>query len=612
MSFERRGRVREALRARVCRRGRVLALLLLAGVAAALPALARAAAQSPAEGSGGMVVSSQADASRAGHAMLARGGNAVDAAVATAFALAVTQPFSAGLGGGAFVLIRLASGEAVALDARETAPAAASRDMYLAPGVPPRASLSGPLAVATPGFVPGMALALERYGTLPLAEVLQPAIELAEHGFPIGPYHARILESVRGYGLAERFPDTARIQLPPRGHRIEAGWTLVQTDLAKTLRLLAEKGPEVFQRGEIAAAIADHQQATGGLVSREDLAGYTPRLREPLRGSYRGHTVLAFPPPSSGVTLVTALQILEGLELPADTAGTPRAMHRIGEALKLAFADRAAYLGDPDFVEVPVAELASPAYADALRARINPPWWSRSPWTWLQSEYATAVTGPGLPEDDAGTTHLSTSDAAGNAVALTMTINTPFGSGITVPGTGVLLNNEMDDFAIAPDTPNVYGLVDTRGANAIAPGKRPLSSMTPTIVLAGSQASEGSEGSTPSTASASMPFLVTGSPGGPRIVSTTLLSIVNVIDFGMDIQQAVSAPRFHHQWVPDVLYVEPGVPAEAIEGLEARGHVVEVSRPWSAAEAIAIDPATGVHRGGADPRRDGLAVGFDP
>jgi gamma-glutamyltranspeptidase/glutathione hydrolase len=516
--------------------------------------------------------------------------------VATAFALGVTQPFSAGVGGGAFALIRLASGEAVALDARETAPAAASRDMFVAPGVPERASLSGPLAVATPGFVAGMALALERYGTLPLADVLAPAIALAEHGFEIGPYHARILEVVRGHGLAERFPDTARIQLPPPGQRIEAGWTLVQADLAKTLRLLAAQGPDVFQRGQIAAAIADHMKATGGLVSREDLAGYQPRLREPLRASYRGHPVLAFPPPSSGVTLVTALNILEGLELPEDGAGSASAMHRIGEAMKLAFADRAAFLGDADFVEVPVAQLASKPYADTLRARINPPWWSRAPWTWLASEWALQVSGPGLPQEDAGTTHLSTSDAAGNAVALTMTINTPFGSGITVPGTGVILNNEMDDFSIAPDTPNVYGLVDTRGANAIAPGKRPLSSMTPTVVLADT----------------GKPFLVTGSPGGPRIISTTLLSIVNLIDFGMDVQQAVAAPRFHQQWVPDVFYVEEGVSADAIAGLEARGHRVEVGKPWSAAEAIAIDPATGVHRGGADPRRDGLAVGYSP
>jgi gamma-glutamyltranspeptidase/glutathione hydrolase len=579
------------------RRAWLLAALLFAGCSsgAADTDPHPTAAKAPAEGTGGMVVSSQADASRAGHAMLARGGNAVDAAVATAFALAVTQPFSAGVGGGAFVLIRLASGEAIALDARETAPAAASRDMYVAPGVPPRASLAGPLAVATPGFVAGMAMALDRYGTLPLAEVLAPAIELAQHGFEIGPYHAHILEAVRGRGLAERFPDTARIQLPPEGERIRPGWTLVQADLAQTLRLVAEQGPDVFQRGAIAAAIADHMKATGGLVSREDLAGYAPRLREPLRGSYRGREVLAFPPPSSGVTLVAALHILEGLELPRDGAGTAPAMHRIGEALKLAFADRAAYLGDPDFVEIPVAVLTSKPYADALRERINPPWWSRSPRTWLRPESALVVTGPGLPEEDAGTTHLSTSDAEGNAVALTMTINTPFGSGITVPGTGVVLNNEMDDFAVAPDTPNVYGLVDTRGANAIAAGKRPLSSMTPTVVLADGK-----------------PFLVTGSPGGPRIVSTTLLSIVNVIDFGMDIQQAVSEPRFHHQWVPDTFYVEEGVSAEAIAGLSARGHVVEVGRPWSAAEAIAIDSATGVHRGGADPRRDGLAVGFNP
>jgi gamma-glutamyltranspeptidase/glutathione hydrolase len=297
------------------------------------------------------------------------------------------------------------------------------------------------------------------------------------------------------------------------------------------------------------------------------------------------------------VALIEALNILQGFDLASLGAGSSASNHRIAEALKLAFADRAAFLGDPDFVEVPVARLVSPAYAVDLRRRINPPWWRRAPWHWGQSERAIRVEGPGFVPDDAGTTHLSTSDAAGNAVALTMTINTPFGSGMTVPGTGILLNNEMDDFSVAPDTPNAYGLVDTRGANAVAPGKRPLSSMTPTVVL-------DLEG---------RPFMVTGSPGGPRIISTTLLSIVNVLDFGMSVQEAVSAPRLHHQWVPDTLYVEPATPADVVRGLRERGHSVEVSkRNWSAAEAIVIDPKTGWHLGGNDPRRDGLALGFDP
>jgi len=261
--------------------------------------------------------------------------------------------------------------------------------------------------------------------------------------------------------------------------------------------------------------------------------------------------------------------------------------------MKLAFADRAAYLGDPDFVDVPVAELTARSYAERLRAKINPPRWRRAPWTWGRSETVARVAGPGLPQRESGTTHLSTTDASGNAVALTMTINTPFGSGITPPGTGIVLNNEMDDFSVAPDTPNVYGLVDTRGANAIAPGKRPLSSMTPTIVTRDGEL-----------------FLVTGSPGGPRIISTVLLTLLNVIDYGMDAQEAVSAPRFHHQWVPDQLTVEPDIPVDVIRGLERRGHRVAVAeRNWSAAEVILVDAETGWQQGGSDPRRDGLALG---
>jgi gamma-glutamyltranspeptidase/glutathione hydrolase len=541
-----------------------------------------------------MVVASQADATRAGVEMLAAGGNAVDAAVATAFALGVTQPYSMGIGGGGFVLLRLSGGEVAAIDARETAPAAADRDMYVREGVPEDASLAGPLAVGTPGLVAGLALTLERYGSKSLAEVLAPAIRLAEQGFAIGPGHARLLERMRGYGLPERFPETGRIQFPPPGTRAEPGRRLVQEDLARTLRLLARDGPDAFYRGAIAEAIAGDMKGRGGLLTREDLTGYRPKLREPVRGSYRGHEILSFPPPSSGgAILVEILNILEGLDLAARGAGSSAGLHRIAEAMKLAFADRATYFGDPDFVEVPVAQLTAKAYAADLRARINPAWWRRAPWTWGRGEVAIRVRGPGLPLDDSGTAHFSVTDGEGNAVAVTGTINTAFGSGITVPGTGILLNNEMDDFAKAPNRPNVYGLVDTRGANAIAPGKRPLSSMTPTILLR--------EG---------RPFMVTGSPGGPRIITAVLLSILNVIDYGMDIQEAVSAPRFHHQWVPDVLFVERAIPEDVVQGLRRRGHAVEVSpRNWSSAQAIAIDPESGWQMGGTDPRSDGLALG---
>ena len=562
---------------------------------ALLAASARAAAPSPAFGTRGMVVASEAEAARAGRAMFERGGNAVDAAIATAFALAVTQPFSAGLGGGAFLLIRTAEGDVVAVDARETAPAAATRDMFRQPGVPEGASLSGPLAVGTPGFVAGCALALERWGTLPLSEVVAPAVALAKRGFPIGRYHARMIEFMRAHGLAQRFPDTARIQFPSEGMAARPGWRLEQPELAATLRRVAADGPGVFYTGDLAKAIVDAVKSRGGILTLEDLATYQPVIRQPLSGSYRGYAIHTFPPPSSGgVAIVEALNILEGAELAPLGAGSSASVHRIAEALKLSFADTLAFVGDPDFVSVPAAQLTEKPYAERLRSRIDPAWWRRAPWRWLAGrEIAIRVEGPGLPANDAGTTHLSTSDSAGNAVALTMTINTPYGSGITAERTGVLLNNEMDDFAIAPDLPNTYGLVDTRGANAIAARKRPRSSMSPTIVE--------KDGAL---------FMVTGSPGGPRIVSTTLLSLLNVIDYGMDASQAVSAPRFHHQWAPDVLYLEPDTARDVADALRARGHEVVVEESeWSAAEAIVVDP-DGAFWGGSDPRRDGLAAGF--
>jgi gamma-glutamyltranspeptidase/glutathione hydrolase len=561
------------------------------------PLLAQGAAAQPATGSGGMVVASQADAARAGLAMLEAGGNAVDAAVATAFALSVTQPFSAGLGGGAFALIRLADGTISAVDARETAPAAADRDMYVRPGVSPEASLQGVLALATPGFVRGMALTLERHGALPLARVLEPAIRLAEEGFAIGPYHARVIERMRQKGLPEAFPETGEIQFPGRDAVAKPGWVLRQKDLAKSLRLIAEQGPDAFYQGEIAQRILAEVKRREGLLSAEDLAGYRPKLREPVLGSYRGHQVISFPPPSSGgAVLLEILNILEGFNLADHGSGDPAATHRVVEAMKLSFADRARWFGDPDFVEVPVAKLTAKPYAEELRGRIEPPIWKRKPHDLEAEERAIEVEGPGLPQNDSGTTHLSTSDAAGNAVALTMTINTPYGSGITVPGTGIVLNNEMDDFSKAPGKPNVYGLIDERGANAIAPGKRPLSSMTPTILVR--------EGTT---------FMVTGSPGGPRIISTTLLTILNVVDFGMDVQEAVAAPRYHHQWVPNVVFAEPKLSEAIVEGLRERGHEVKVAKhSWSSAQSIVVDPETGLHLGGSDPRGDGAALGHNP
>ena len=578
-------------------RGAIRALLLV--VLAALSPEVRAAAPAPAVGLHGMVVSAERRATEAGVAMLRAGGNAVDAAVATAFALGVTEPYHSGLGGGGFLLLHLADGTDVALDARETAPAAARPQMFVEPGVPEHTSQVGPLAVATPGLVAGLALALERWGTLPLATVLAPSIRLADEGFPIGTRHAAILTHWRESGLAARFPETAAIQLPTgaaAGTPIAPGWRLVQKGLAATLRLLARDGPAPFYRGELARAIADEVQKRGGILTAEDLAHYQAKLREPLRGRYRGYDVVTFPPPSSGgIALLEMLNILEGFELAPLGAGSSASLHRVAEAMKLAFADRAAYLGDTDFVAVPVAGLVSKPYADRLRAEILPPRWRRAPWTWGQDEVAIHVAGPGTPPaEDSGTTHLSVTDAAGNAVAITQTINLIFGSGITVPGTGIVLNDEMDDFSVAPNQPNAFGLVDTRGMNAVAPDKRPLSSMTPAIVLEHGKLR-----------------LVTGSPGGPRIISTVLLSILNVLDYKMDVASAVAFPRIHHQWVPDLLYVEPWIPADVLEGLRRRGQHVKVEDSnWSSAQAIGIDPKTGWQLGGSDPRSDGLALGY--
>ncbi len=561
----------------------VLLVLLIGGIAGERGGVAFAASSAPETGRLGMVVSTHHAAAKAGARILREGGNAIDAAVATAFAVGVAQPFSAGVGGGMFALVRLENGEILALDARETAPAAATPTMYTEPGIAKGASVHGPLAVAVPSFVPGMIQLLEKHGTMPLTRVLAPAIELAESGVEIGRYHARLAGFMRNRLPADRFPETWRIQFEPFGSKDMQGGLLVQSDLAKSLSLLARRGGSVFRDGVVAKAMVAEVQRLGGLLSLEDLRDYQPRWREPVVGEYRGLRVASFPPPSSGgAVLVESLNILEGFDLAALRSGGAPAIHLVGEAMKLAFADRAAYMGDSDFVDVPIDRLVSKAYANTQRARIN-------------LDTATSIAGPGAIPDDAGTTHLSVTDSKGRAVALTMTINTPFGSGITVPGTGVILNNEMDDFAIAKATPNSYGLVDTRGANLVAPGKRPLSSMTPTILDRDGRL-----------------FMVTGSPGGPRIISTTLLTILNVVDWKMDPEAAVAAPRFHHQWDPNLLRVEPEIADEVIDALKARGHDVErSSRNWSAAEVIVIDPETGRHLGGADPRTDGAAVGVD-
>jgi gamma-glutamyltranspeptidase/glutathione hydrolase len=562
------------------RAGRAFAALTF--VAALAPWAAPAASPEPAHGTRGMVVTPHPDATRAGALVLERGGNAVDAAIVAAFALAVTQPQSTGIGGGAFLLIRLADGRALAIDARETAPAAARLDLYTRPGVAEDAARFGGLAVATPGLVAGFALALEQAGTLSLAEALAPATRLAEEGAPLGPYSAAFAAQLAATPLVKRFPETARIQFPAGA--LHLGGRIPQAELAQTLRAIAGGGPRAFYQGALAEKIAAAAQASGGVLSAEDLAGYRPIVREPLRGEYRGLELIAFPPPSSGgVTLLEVLNILEGFDLRASGAGSSASIHRVAEALKLGFADRAAYLGDPAFVKVPAQELLSDAYAGKLRGRIR-------------ERRASRVEGGALAADDHGTAHLSVVDAAGNAVAITQSIDGPYGSWVTVPGTGILLNNEMDDFVTRPGQANQWGLPSlAAAANRVEPGKRPLSSMAPLIVLEGGKLR-----------------FVAGSNGGPRIISAVLLAFLNAFEWDMDAQEAVSAPRFHHQWQPDQLEVEGDTPVDVVRALRERGHDVRVGDEiMTGVEAIAVDPETGLMTGGADPRRDGLALGVD-
>lgn len=547
-------------------------------------ALDRAGRFHPALGHSGMVASDDAEATRIGVETLRRGGNAVDAAVAAAFALAVTLPQAGNLGGGGFMLVhRAEGGETVALDFRETAPARASRDLFLNEQgeVDARRSRFSPLAVAVPGTVAGLALAAGRLGTRPLAELIAPAVRLAEGGIEVRPALAADLAAARERLAA--WPAARAIFLRPDGEPLGAGERLVQRDLAASLRAIAAEGPPAFYAGAIGAAIVGQMAATGGLITAADLAGYRALVRAPVRGRYRGYDIASMPPPSSGgVHLIEMLNVLEGFPLKDLGAGSAAAIHLMAEAMKRAYADRAEHLGDPAFARVPVAGLTSPAYAAGLRAAIDP----------ARATPARDIRpGDPLPFEGPNTTHLSVIDRLGNAVALTTTLNFAFGSGIVAEGTGILLNNEMDDFSAKPGVPNAYGLVGG-AANAIAGGKRPLSSMTPTIVLRGGA-----------------PVLVTGSPGGSRIITTVLQVVVNVVDFGMNPAEAVAAPRVHHQWLPDEIRIERGLSPDTVALLAARGHTV-VEGP-TMGSAVSVARAGGVLYGAADPRRpDGLALGY--
>ncbi len=559
--------------------------VLFALVAVLAVAQLPAASHDPVRARHGMVGTTDEYASRAGLHVLQQGGNAVDASVAVGFALAVTHPAAGNLGGGGFMVIRMADGRETTIDYREVAPAAAQRDMFLDPtGEPvPDRSRVGPLASGVPGSVAGLALAHRRYGRLPLAEVIAPAIALARDGFDVSWALADSLNDAQS--LLANSPASARAFRRADGTVPGPGDRLVQTDLANTLTLIASQGPDAFYKGAIADLIAAEMARSGGLITKADLSAYAPRERPPIVGSYRGHRVISMPPPSSGgIALVQLLNILENFPLADYGHNSSRSIHLVAEAARRVYADRSEWLGDPDFFSVPVSGLLSRRYADTLRSGISE-----------TRATASRDVKPGQPRnfEPSDTTHYSVVDADGNAVATTTTLNGSYGSGQMVTGAGFLLNNEMDDFSAKPGTPNMFGLVGGE-ANAVGPGKRMLSSMTPTILV--------KDGKT---------RLVVGSPGGSRIITTVLQVVLNVVDFKMNVQEAVDAPRFHHQWLPDAIRLErQGFPADVVTALEAMGHSTDVGDDMGDVHAIMIDGATGLRLGASDPRLDGRTLGY--
>jgi len=530
----------------------------------------------------GMVASQERKASEVGVEILKAGGNAVDAAVATGFALAVTLPRAGNLGGGGFMLVHIArTRETVAIDYRETAPAAATQNMFLdSKGEPdPAKSRDSGLSIGVPGTVRGLTLAHEKYGSgrFTLADLLAPAVRLAREGFTVEDDLADSLPAAAP--RLGRFPASAAIFLK-EGKPLQRGDLLIQSDLALTLEAIRQQGPDAFYSGRISAAIARSAQAAGGIMTEADLAAYRPVLREPVRGQYRGHEIVSMPPPSSGgVHLIQILNILEGFDLKPHGPGSATSLHLLAEAMKPAYADRAKFLGDPDRVKVPVRGLTAKPYAETQRTGILPE----------RARKADEVAaGNPLPHEPDQTTHFSVLDAEGNAVSNTYTLNFSYGMAMVAEGTGVLLNNEMDDFSARAGAQNAYGLVGS-DANSVAPGARPLSSMTPTFIFRDGKL-----------------FMITGSPGGSRIITTVLQVIVNVIDFGMNIAEAVAAPRIHHQWRPDALAVENGLSPDTLKLLAERGHTVRPGTTSGSANSILVT-SEGM-TGAADPRQRGTAA----
>jgi gamma-glutamyltranspeptidase/glutathione hydrolase len=543
-----------------------------------------------------IVVSVHEEASRAGAAILRRGGNAVDAAVATGFALAVVHPAAGNIGGGGFMLVRLADGTTHFLDYREKAPKAATRNMYLDDkgNVIPDASLIGYKAVGVPGSVAGLVYAEKKWGKLSLRTVMQPAIRLARYGVHLTYEEA---QSMREKHLGD-FPESRRI-FQRNGNYYQPGDLFVQPELARTLERIAAN-PDDFYKGAMARELAAEMKRGGGLITAEDMAAYDVKERQPIRGTYRDHyEIISAPPPSSGgVTLLETLNILEGYDLGKLGNRSADSIHLTTEAFRRAFYDRAEFLGDPDFSQLPIPQLIDKRYAAAWRNSVDMMRSSasqelRRPSGFGDLDRQASSHGPYVGPEPENTTHYSIVDHQGNAVAVTTTLNDGFGARVTAGKLGFLLNDEMDDFTSKPGVPNGYGLIQGE-ANSIAPGKRPLSAMAPTIVLKDGKL-----------------FLVLGSPGGPRIITTVANILLGVVDYGLDIQQAVNAPRFHHQWEPDVIDIERvGFSPDTLRLLEDRGHKIKVEGYWSDGECIEVDPKTGELLGAPDGRNAGKAVGF--
>jgi gamma-glutamyltranspeptidase/glutathione hydrolase len=529
----------------------------------------------------GMVASIHPAATEAGLRVLKQGGNAIDAAVAVALTLGVVDGDNSGIGGGCFLLIRRADGTLVAIDGRETAPATATADMFIRNGRADTAlSQTGALASGVPGALAAYEFAVQHYGKTSLRNLILPAAEIARKGFQLDSAYARNLETV-GPEMAQ-FPSSRAVFF--KGSKpLTVHDRLTQPDLAETYRHIADEGSDWFYRGSFAVAVEEWMKANGGLLTAQDFRNYQIRIREPIRSSYRGFEIVAFPPPSSGgVHVVEILNILDNFDL--KSLAEPTRLHIVAEAMKLAFADRAYWLGDPDFASVPRG-LISRSYAASLARRIN-------------TTHAAEVTSHGAPPDwqtdvfKKHTTHFSTADIEGNWVACTATVNTSFGSKVVIPGTGVVMNNEMDDFSLQPGVTNYFGLIGAE-ANSVAPGKRPLSSMSPTLVFKDGK-----------------PVIALGAAGGPKIISQVVLELVGMLDLGMTPAQALAQPRIHHQWFPDELMVEKTLPQPLQQALAARGHKLKPLPSMGVSQIVALAPDGRAFLGAADPRAAGKAMGW--